>query len=73
MEPCRGNASAAGIEQPELHFQVSEVDLIFDADGTGLSPFWQRQRAQKQAELLAVEGPASLKQLEVSLCRSHGS
>ena len=44
---CRGNSSAAEIEQPELHFQVSQIDLVVDADGNGLRPLLAKEQSQQ--------------------------
>lgn len=65
VEWCRGNESAAELEKPELHFQVSRLDLVIDADGNGMSPFWQRRKAKGNGTVLSAAGPS--KQPEV-LC-----
>lgn len=40
----RGNSAAAEVEQPELHFDLSRVDCVFDADSIGMRPFWRRRK-----------------------------
>ena len=63
---ARYGRAAAGVEAPELHVRIADLDPMLQAALLRLDPIHDREEHAELAELLAAEGPGALEALEAS-------